>query len=792
MKRPWVWVALSMIAGLYAARMGWAPGIVFPCCLLGVAILPVLLGKNFRYREHAVCAVTFFACGVLCWNVQQTGPAGDTLSQYSLAHPETEFALEGVVREASLIMPGADRQRFVLSVDHVQTKKERLALSGGVLVTWDQPGAPVHMQERLRVHGTLSHWLGPVNHGASGIEEYYRLRGVCSRLFARSVALERLGAARWSPYYWASRLRVWEAGVFRRSAPESVLPLLYTVWLGDSGQISGEPYNDYVYSGTAHILSVSGVHVSIVYVSVGFVLSIFIRNRRVRAAIMIGVLFLFALTAGARVACLRAAFMVALYLAADLVDREPDTPTALSLSAVILLILNPSNLFDAGFILSFGSVASILMFMEPLSAALTWMPRLLRANVAMTCSAQLLTIPLVTYYFHVFAPIGFLANLLVIPLLTGVLWLCFFTVLTAAMLPPAAVLFGHAIHPLANLTQYFAGIAAHLPYGHFSLPSPSPQAALLYWAAAAAFFMALGKGTHRKRWAAATAAVLLASGLVWSPWRLPASVDFLDVGHSDAAYVCTPAGTTLLIDGGDKTSYSEMGSKAVLPFLYGNGVTHLDYVIVTHAERDHIGGLLTVLRAMPVGAAIMGPLRSDKALEKEFLEVCAERDIPVLRVAAGDTLPVEGATIEVLHPPRDWPFPRNGNLNEIALTLRISWPGVNLLFTGDIDRKAEAAVAQHECRATVLKVPHHGSDTSSSPEFLDAVNPAYAVISTGVTGQWDAAAPVVLKRYEKRGISLLRTDYWGGIRLREENGRWVFSGARPTRGYSLEPTPNAK
>ncbi|HPO15963.1 MAG TPA: DNA internalization-related competence protein ComEC/Rec2, partial [Candidatus Hydrogenedentes bacterium] len=596
--------------------------------------------------------------------------------------------------------------------------------------------------------------------------------------------LERLGVSWWSPYYWASRMRVWEANVFRRTVPESALPLLYTIWLGDSGQISGEPYNAYVRSGTAHVLAVSGIHVGIVYLSVGFVLSIFLRNRRLRSTTMIAVLILFALTAGARVACLRATFMVVVYLAADLVDREPDTPTALSLSAVLLLLINPANIFDTGFVLSFASVASILLFMERIAELLAALPWILRSNIAMTVGAQLLTIPLVAFYFHVFTPIGFLVNLVMIPLLTGTLWLCFFTVAAAGLMPPAAVLFGHAIQPLAYLMQRTAEEAARIPFGHLDLTRPSPLAALLYWTAMAALFAALGKGTYWRRWTAAAVVLLLLAFALWKPWHLPASVDFLDVGHSDAAFVRTPAGATLLIDGGDKTSYSDMGAKAVIPFLYANGVTRLDYVIVSHPESDHIGGLLTVVRTMPVGKVVLGPAPSTKQLEKDFLEACADRNVPVQRVSVGDTIPVEGADIHVLHPPPEWP---QDKLNEASLVVRMSWPGVSILFAGDIEKAAEVEVAQQECQALVLKVPHHGSLSSSTSEFIDAVNPAYAVISTNSAGRGKPADSLVLRRYEKRGISVLRTDYWGGIRLREENGRWILSGARLARGYSLEP-----
>ena len=387
MKRPMVWVTLCFMAGLYVAGMGCFTGVWGPFLLLAAAPALAWFMPSRLLRDTLFIGAVFFAVGALVWVARHAGPPGDPLSRFSLAHPDTEFVIEGAVRESGLLLPESQYARFVLSADQVWVGDTPRDLSGGVIVRWQNADGPVHAGERLRVRGRLTHALGPVNFGVNGLEDYYRARGICSELRADKADVTRCGARLWSPYYWASRIRNWEARALARAVPESVQPFVWTVWLGDSGRIGFEEYDSYIRSGTAHILSVSGVHIGILYVAVNFVLFVFVRSARWRAGILIGAVMLFALTAGARVACLRSAIMVALYLAADLVERERDTPTALSLSALALLLINPGNLFDTGFLLSFFSVASILIFFEPMTQWMAFLPWMLRTNVAVTLSA---------------------------------------------------------------------------------------------------------------------------------------------------------------------------------------------------------------------------------------------------------------------------------------------------------------------------------------------------------------------------------------------------------------------
>lgn len=786
MKRPLLWASAALAGGIYAGAQGWIPGLWMPALLLLCSPLAWLLPRRVPFADAAAPVAAFLALGALLWQMRGGNSEEDELSRFIRENPGAAHVLEGHVRQPGVYLGGWGAVRFTLDVDRIGEGVAARPIQGRVQVWWGHPEFPLYSGDRVRVRGAFSQRMGPVNHGLRDMEDTLRTRGVHGALRIGRNAPEKIGAMRWTPSHWASRLRQWEAEHLARVAPREALPFVLTIWLGERQYISAARYESFVASGTAHILAVSGVHVGIVFLILHFFARRFIPSRRLGSALVIAGVFLFALTAGARASVLRAAIMVTAYLAAECFDREPDTPNALGIAAMILLMLSPANLFDPGFLLSFASVASILIFSGPLRAGLHWTPWWLRGGLGMSLSVQIMPLPLVARYFYIFPLAAPLVNLVMVPLLSIALWLGLATTVLAAVFPPGAAIFGHALQPLTAAVYFLAERFAALPGSYMHLPAPQPMAVAAYWAAALAAYAAWRAAPERRRRMLGAAFVLLAGAIMfWQPWSRPDAVDFLDVGHSDAALIRTSAGDAVLIDGGDKSEVNDMGARVVLPFLRHHGVRRLDYVVATHADSDHIGGLFHVLQRMPVGALLLGPEPDGRPLEEELLALCAARGVTVLRVARGDVIPLRGGALEVLHPPHGW---RPGaSPNEQSLALRLAWAGPDVLFAGDIEADGERALAGQDCRAEILKVPHHGSATSSTAALLDAVSPAHAVISTAKTARLEATGAGVLERYAARGITVWRTDHHGGLRLENRRGDWAMRGARIERGYRVLP-----
>lgn len=750
------------------------------------------------YRDGFLIAFVFLVTGAALEIYHRPSRQADPLSAHNQRHTNTIYTLEGSVADAPVFAPDIDYMTVRLKAARVWAAGQPTALGGRVVVRWSDPRQALHPGDRIRVEGRLDPVISEVNIGVRGVEDYYRTLGYHSTLRIRGHQLQKLASPVFGIRYWASRLRQWEAEIFAQTAPLDIQPFIRAVWLGDRNNLSDAAYQPYLQSGAAHILAVSGVHVGIVYLSLHLLLRTFVHNRKRRTLIIMGAVMLFALIAGGRTPIFRATLMLSLYLCAELLEREPDAPTALSIAAVLFLVFNPGLIRDTGFVLSFCSLASILVFSNALAERMTAVPIALRQNIAATLGVSVLPLPLGAHFFHVIPLIGPLCNLIVIPLLTAVLWLCMLVVLVAPVSIQAASLFGHALAPIVHGITWVVEFAAGLPWSHVTVTSPTLLACACYAVAALGLWRLLRGAPHPRRWAAATAAALLLTWACWRPLSQPATLDFLDVGHGDATFVRTPGGSTLLIDAGNKSDYVNLGSRVVVPWLLANGVDALDYVVVTHPDQDHIGGIPAVLEMIDVGEVLIWPVPTADPTESALIEQCRTLNIPLRRVTAGETIPVDpprmqgetggrgsnGATITVLHPAADTTLT---GINNQSVVLRVSWPGVSALLTGDIEIEAEHELLDRIGPMDILKTPHHGSHTSSSATFLDITAPQLAVVSTRQSGRRDAVGPGVIPRYEERGIRVYRTDYLGGIRIRQRGGELAVESARGLRGYSLDP-----
>ncbi len=778
-----MWAAAAFTAGIWASgadhhTLWWLVGML--AALLTVWFLP----RPVPYRDGIPIALVFLLAGAALEINQRPSRQGDALSHHNRQYPESIYRIEGTVMDAPIYTADLDYAPVRLWADQIEVGSVKLAAQGGIIVRWSDPRRPLHTGERVLVQGKLDPVLGEVNLGIGGAEDYYRTLGYHSTLRTRGDTIQSISRPTWSIGYWASRLRHWQADVFARTAPADIQVFLRAVWLGDRATYSEEAYRPYLETGTAHILSVSGVHVGIVYLSLHWALRGMLKNRKKRNAVVLLAVVLFALMSGARPPILRAAIMIGLYLWAEFLERESDAPTALSIAALLFLAVNPGLLWDTAFILSFGSLASILIFSEAIAYRLTRVPIIFRQNVATTLGVSILPLPLAAHFFHLVPVVGSVCNLMVIPLLTGVLWLCMLVLLLAPISTTIASLFGHAAAPLIYLIEWIARTFSTLPLAFITVTSPTLIAGLLYMAAAVGLARLLFEPERARYWTRFTITAALLSWLLWRPLLPPATLDFLDVGHGDSAFIRTPGGTTLLVDAGDKSDYLDMGKRVVTTWLLAHGIDEIDYMVITHADRDHIGGAISVMSQIDIGEVILWPKASTNVLELALLEACEAQGVPIRRVQTSESLAVAGATVSVIHPTPDTTIQ---GVNNQSVVLQIDWPGLSVLMSGDIEVEAERELLPRLQPVDILKVPHHGSHTSSSTAFLDAASPRIAVVSTRASSRREAMGRDVIPRYKERAIALYRTDYLGGIQVRQRRDQLVVKSARSQRGYSLDP-----
>ncbi|GMW02372.1 MAG: DNA internalization-related competence protein ComEC/Rec2 [Candidatus Hydrogenedentota bacterium] len=777
MNRPVVWVAAGIAAGTFLAAHGVLGSFLSSGFLFAFAIA-VIAGFK-RYRIAAVVAVILLFCGVAAmnWNFRRASFEWDALSRYLLRLSPAYMTVTGRVATSDIVLPDDEYTSFVLDVTEVHAEGHSKAIPGRMLVRWTGASNPVYPGETISIRGEPDIRLGSVNFDISGVEEYYRRNGVHSLLsVSGSGSYEhRSDAPWWWVPYWAGLLRQKQAETFSAVTPPKGLPFVLAVWLGDRGTLRQDELESYVRTGTAHILSVSGVHVSIVYVSLEFLLALFVRKRWIRTIVILAAIVLFTLMAGARVSSVRAMLMIACYLAADLVNRERDAPTALSLSLIVIVLRNPLLLFDVGFLLSFSSVASILLFQDPVQRAIAD-TRLTFFGAGLTAiTVQLLPLPLAIRYFHILPVTGVVANLLIIPLLTLILWLCLMTSLCALVSMRFAMLFGHALLPLVESVRWIAGSFASLGPS-ILLPTPTAWAIGFCWVATLALAYLIWRREHWRRGMSLALVALVSAIVLWRPLTVQPQVVFLDVGHGDAALIVDPSGDTTLVDGGNRIENIDLGKEVVAPTLWAMGYSRVDRIVVSHSDLDHLGGLFYILDHFDVGEVILGFHPSGRTMETDFVSMCTNKGIPVRRVMRGDRLYFGTSSAHIIHPPESWPS--GAGVNNASVVMNVNWQGQQILFTGDIETFAEDSLKELDCTANILKSPHHGSDTSNSQQFLESVRPDWAVISTGPQRTNRGLDRSIIERFHANSIDTLRTDRHGAVRVTVTNGELYIDHAR--------------
>jgi competence protein ComEC len=577
-------------------------------------------------------------------------------------------------------------------------------------------------------------------------------------------------------------------------------------------------------SGTVHLLSVSGFHVAAVYGAVFLLLRFLFKQLRFRLlcrfsggprpsklaavsalAVVIGYACFITLDGLSDLVdpnfpAIRSTIMITTFVLAYLIDRDGDAFNITLLAAFLILVLSPSALFGIGFQLSFVGILMIFYahrFLYPLGGGnadqgrpLNYTARLkrwLRDVVVISTFASLGTTPLILYHFERLPLIAPLANILVDPLASIAVPSAIVASFTTQILqPPGSFLLsltGMIVKSMYAIIRFFAA----LPYAAPHIGAVSPPVVVLAYAT-----ILLLPYSHRHRfarWGVIGGAVLVGLWLTW-PWLFPTGrgqlqVTFLDVGQGDASFVRFPHGGTMLIDGGG--SYRDdvdLGALVVAPFLWHTRVRHVDYLVATHPQADHAKGLLFPLRNFPVqefwdnGARVHSKWYGDIRREAENRGLY--RDVMASSLTATT---VDGVHLELLHPTATFQsqMKRRGGREEAgennrSLVLKLTYGSISVLFTGDIEQEAESFMLQsgHDLRATILKVPHHGSQTSSSEAFVRAVNPRVAVISVQRDSRFGHPHPVVVERYQALGAQIFRTDAQGAITVRTDGQSvWV-------------------
>lgn len=690
---------------------------------------------------------------------------------------------------------------------------------------WGQTG------DRLTVSGTVRRVRDYGNPGRINREMSLAARGIRGQLLADKGSLtvaERDRDAQAAIAVLAARVR----GFYRESM-EEVMPrqdaaAIFAMLFGGYQGIKPELLEAFTATGIVHILSVSGSHITLLAATAGIVGRLLHLSAGGAAGLAVLTILFYALLAGAIPPVIRSTLMGILTLLALTLDRAKDARHLLSMVALGLLLYSPLLLYDISFQLSFGATAGLLYISPVLRTALRKKfvlgKRLVPGeglpvgkrlslfaadSLAVTMGAQLAVLPVIAWYFNTLSLSSLLANLLITPVVEWIIVIGLLAGLAGSLLP----LVGKGVFMAASLAlglvYEMSRRVAALPASQVYLPSMGVISCGAYYlglwwlllpgAARRAALdkiqhspikrspllgSCIGRFCHSRYWPGGRrgTAVLLALLLLAvftgcrSCFRTEAlQVHFIDVGQGDAALVITPHGRAFMVDaGGVRESGYDIGRMVDVPYLLHYGIRKLDYIFLTHAHDDHAAGVRGILGKIPVGAIMVGHEGTEEYL-KAFGRGSAAREEKLLAPLKENTcMELDGVRIEVLFSPEEREIMQCSSQatgNEYSNLIRVSYGAASFLFTGDLTAAQEKLLVQRGTllESTVLKVGHHGSRTSSSEEFLQAVNPRWAVVSCGYGNSFGHPHKEALRRIESATAArLLRTDKQGAIVFRTD------------------------
>ncbi|MBS0446203.1 MAG: DNA internalization-related competence protein ComEC/Rec2 [Proteobacteria bacterium] len=755
---------------------------------------------RFAMRRASSALAGLFLAGVL------GAVCADTQAAWRLAEhlaPELEgrdLVVTGVV--AGLPQRGPTGVRFRFDVESAQLDGRAVDVPQALALGWyrgyhedaalDQPRTSLRAGERWRLAVRLRQPHGNLNPGGFDYELFLFEQGLRATGYVRDgapQAHQRLDAAAGHPVE-RLRQRVREAIDAHVDDPRAA-GVLAALAVGDQAAISREDWDLYRNAGVAHLMSISGLHVTMFAWLAGAAAGKAWR-RSARLALRwpapsaarwcgLAAATAYAVFSGWGVPSQRTVWMLAtIALLQSLGLRWPRLMVLLA-SGWVVVLLDPWALLQAGFWLSFVAVA-LLMLSEPAHApagrapvlawwrrVAGWFARDLRTQVVATLGLA----PLTLLFFQQLSLVGFAANLVAIPAVTLVI-------------TPLALL-GIAAAPLWRLgalavegLDRYLGMLAGAPAAVWSVPAAP-------WWAQAGGLLAAVLVVMPLPWRLRLLAVPLALPLLVPPRVLPppGSFDLIaaDIGQGTSVLVRTSAHVLVFDTGPQYSSESDAGQRVLVPLLRRRGDTHVDRLVLSHRDLDHVGGAASLLASLDVDGVLSSledghPLRAAARAHE--------------RCAAGQSWQWDGVRFDVLGPPAA-DYERTRKSNAMSCVLRIAGAGRSVLLTGDIEAEQEAILVAGGAdllASDVLIVPHHGSRTSSTPGFIDAVHPAVAVFQAGYRNRFGHPAPDVVDRYRQRGIAIvaspscgawrwLASDPVAGVCERDASRRYWHHGVAP-------------
>lgn len=793
-KRPVFWILLAFVLGEVIAVFDL--NIAVPCIVLAIIVIRKIIIK--AYEDMGAFVVIFFTLimGFMLMSNEITA------RNYIYDLKENTVIVQGKIYKIENTAFGTN---IYLKGVEVENGEKSVSVKRIFVNTEKIPN--VKIGNIIKVRGKLRQFEEAANKGNFDSRKYYLSLGFYGKIEAGTIEVINSDYSGIRQGLYELRMEIIERleklcrdnnGIF--SIINNKNGIIGAIILGDKTDLDSDIKELYSVSGIAHILAISGLHISFIGMAIYRLL-----RRRFRflfsAAVSIPVVLSFGIMSGFGISTIRAIIMFILKIIGEVLGRKYDAITAISLAGLVLLVQNPFVVCNSGFQMSFGAIIAIVLILPIVEEILNTDNKIIKV-ISANFTISLVMNPILAWNYYELPTFSFLLNIVVVPLMSVVI------VSSIVGIFCSCIMFGFGkvvIFPgcgILELYTFLCNIINKSSVASIVVGQPKVTIIIVYYAILLVVLFGLKnirtkytraekerniikketglvlekkakkerriKGQNVKLRLACIVGFLLLNCLIYYIPNPGFYITFINVGQGDGILIHGDNGTKVMVDGGS-TSEKQVAKNCIVPYLKAEGIGTIDYSIITHTDKDHISGILEILEnnnsnRIRIKNLVMPDINMKDDTYNELIEKAKLKKINVLYIKKGDTLSLGKTKIKCIYPETTTTA---SDKNDYCTVLSVKNKTSKILLTGDISKEIEEKIKDDiEENYTVLKVAHHGSNYSSSEKFLKKVNPKYSIISVGKNNSYGHPGNETMERLRKQGVVIYRTDEKGGITIR--------------------------
>jgi DNA internalization competence protein ComEC/Rec2-like protein len=656
--------------------------------------------------------------------------------------------------------------------------------------------------------GSFEAFDGELNPGQFDAASYYQNEGYTGILNAEKIRIVKEEES-FSPDIYLHRLNLAISDKYKKILGEKNAGSLSAMVLGDKRGLDEEIKELYQENSISHLLSISGLHISLL----GGAVFLFLRRLKVSFSFPLItssiILIIYGAFTGFSVSTSRAIVMMSVLFISFVIGKSYDLPSGLALAALVLIVINHRVIYQSGFLLSFFAVIGIFYIMPELlyifkvdiyhKRGIIKGLHLLLASIISSISILLATLPIILNNFYEVSLTGILLNIIVIPLMSLVVITGLLGGFVALVSETVGSFLLGITHYILNLYTLFCRLGDRLTFLRLIIGKPDKWQIVLYYLILVIvfYFLALKRrenkleslknnlpeGYNTSKRIVVTGLMTFTSFLIIAYKPREFSINMLDIGQGDC-FVVNDGNNDIYISDCGSTTVQNVGKTRLLPFLKSKGWGKVDTIFISHMDKDHVNGVNDLLKCaeITIGRIIISAsYKSDKlncAELEELKELAKMRDIKLFYMKKGDEIVGKDISFRCIYPTGEEDIK---DQNEASIVMRMDYKGLSMLFTGDIAGSTEEKIIEGSDEdildCDILKVCHHGSKNSSTDDFLKKVSPKLYLISCGLMNRYGHPHRDALSRMTEEGGRILRTDHMGGTQIKLADGKFIITKA---------------